>query len=179
MIASFKLPEDGHEHQKAAPDVPSAESLIAAREARGEDPFPFPPTQNGWSDMEWASPTFREFIPDREAVLRVWMRVPKSHTLDERQRQVLLAFLSDGPLMFNSVVPYGIAMDTHFATSVDQSVWFHRIPDPSQWMLFDQRSTAAADGRGLNEGEIFSEDGTLLISCAQESMLRKMPQSDS
>jgi len=172
MIASFKMAEQGHEHQPTAPAVLLAEDLVAAREARNEEKFPFPPAQNDWTEMEWASPTFREFIPGREAALRVWMRVPDGGALSERERQIVLAFLSDGPLMFNSVVPYGVAMETHWATSLDQSVWFHRPTDPSQWMLYDQRSTAAADGRGMNEGEIYTAEGTLIMTSAQESMLR-------
>lgn len=175
MIASFKLAEDGHEHQPSPPTVRSPEDLIGAREARGEEKFPFPPTENNWTEMEWASANFREFDPTHEPALRIWMRVPGGEPLSDRERQIVLAFLSDGPLMFNSVVPYGVAMETHWATSLDQSVWFHRPTDPSQWMLFDQRSTAAADGRGMNEGEIYSSDGTLIMTCAQESMLRQIP----
>jgi len=175
MIASFKSPEMGHQHQPVAPVVDSAEEVIDRRRSRGEDPFPFPPTQNRWTEMEWITPSFREPIPDREGALQVWMRVPGGEGLNSRERQVVLAFLSDGPLMFNSVVPYGIAMETHWATSLDQSVWFHDLADPSEWMLFDQRSTAAADGRGLNEGEIYTKSGSLLMSCAQESMLRTIP----
>ncbi len=175
MMASFKSAEDGHEHQPSAPDVSSAEELISARLARGEDKFPFPPTQNNWTEMEWASATFLDIDRDHGEGLRIWMRAPGNIGLSERDRQIVLAFLSDGPLMFNSVVPYGIAMQTHRTTSIDQSVWFHRPADPSQWMLFDQRSTAAADGRGMNEGEIFTSDGTLIMSCVQESMLRRIP----
>ncbi len=175
MMASFKSAEDGHEHQPSAPAVPSAEELINARLTRGEEKFPFPPTQNNWTEMEWASATFRDVDPNRDEGLRIWMRAPGGEALNDRDRQIVLAFLSDGPLMFNSVVPYGIAMETHRATSLDQSVWFHRPADPSQWMLFDQRSTAAADGRGMNEGEIFTSDGTLVMSCVQESMLRQIP----
>ncbi|MGH1488794.1 MAG: acyl-CoA thioesterase [Acidimicrobiales bacterium] len=177
MIASFKLPEEGHEHQPTAPVVTPGQELFDARIARGEERFPFPMQQNGWADMEWATPSFREFDPDREAILRVWMRIPGGEELQPRQQQIVLAFLSDGPLMFNSVVPYGLAMETHWATSLDQSVWFHRTVDPSQWMLFDQRSTAATDGRGMNEGEIYTADGTLIMTCAQESMLRRIPET--
>ena len=54
--------------------------------------------------------------------------------------------------MFNSVVPYGIAFATHRLTSLDHSVWFHRACDVGDWLLFDQTSSAAADGRGMNEG---------------------------
>jgi acyl-CoA thioesterase-2 len=177
MIASFKLAEDGHEHQKVAPTVTPPEDLIAAREAKGEPPFPFPPAQNGWAQMEWASPSFREFLPDRDPTLQIWLRVPDGEQLSPRDRQIVLAFLSDGPLMFNSVLPYGLAMETHHATSIDQSAWFHTPANPGEWMLFDQRSTAATDGRGMNEGEIFSADGTLLMTCAQESMLRKIAKT--
>lgn len=172
MMASFKLAEDGHHHQPTAPEVDDPDALVAARTARGEEPFPFPPTQNAWTQMEWAGPSFREHWAGRHPALRVWMRVPGSESFTTRQRQIVMAFLSDGPLMFNSIVPYGVAMETHWATTIDQSVWFHHAPQPDQWMLFDQRSTAAGDGRGLNEGEIYTADGTLLMSCVQESVLR-------
>lgn len=177
MIASFKLPEVGDEHQPKPPGVPSAPELIAAREQRGEPPFPFPPAQNGWTEMEWASPSFREYLPDREPGLRGWIRTPGGAAFDERQRQVVLAFVSDVPIVFNSVLPYGVPFETHLVTSLDQSIWFHRTADPSQWMLFDQGSSAAADGRGLNEGRIFGPDGELILSCVQESMLRRLPSS--
>ena len=175
MMASFKVPENGDEHQPTPPLVMSAPELVAAREARGEEPFPFPPAQDGLTEMEWISPTFREFDATRDPQLRLWMRVPAAELLDARQRQVVLAFLSDATIMFNSIVPYGVIMETHRATSLDHSVWFHRKSDPAQWMLYDQRSTAAADGRGMNFGEIYGADGALLLTCAQESMLRRLP----
>ncbi|MEM7325416.1 MAG: acyl-CoA thioesterase domain-containing protein [Actinomycetota bacterium] len=178
MIASFKLAEDGETHQPTAPELPAADDLVAAREARGGPKFPFPPAQNGWTEMEWAGPSFREYEPGREPTLRLWMRVPGGQDLSPRQRQIVLAFMSDGPLMFNSVVPYGMAMETHWATSIDQSVWFHRTPDPSDWMLFDMRSTAAADGRGMNGGEVYAADGGLVLTCTQESVLRRVTTDD-
>ena len=72
-----------------------------------------------------------------------------------------MAYLSDGPLMFNSVLPHGIPFQSHRLTSLDQSAWFHRDADPFEWMIFDQRSTAAAAGRGMNEGQIYGQDGRL------------------
>lgn len=174
MVASFKLPEGGDAHQPVMPATEAPEALIAAREARGEPVFPFPVVKEGRVQMEFATKSFREFDPERDAVLRLWMRVPDSAGLDARTRQVLLAFLSDGTLMFNSVLPHGVPFQTHRLTSLDQSVWFHADADTEAWMLYDQRSTAAADGRGMNSGEIYARDGRLLVSCAQESMLRRM-----
>ena len=176
MLAAFKMPEEGDEHQKPAPAVPSAEEVIASREAAGRPAFPFPMTQHGRVEMEFISESFmpQSFQPGREPKLQVWMRVP-DEIADQRMHQCLLAFLSDGTLMFNSVLPYGLPFQTHRLTSLDQSVWFHRPVDPSGWLLYDQRSTAAADGRGLNEGEVYDSQGRLIISTAQESMLRRVP----
>ena len=175
MIASFKLPEGGEGHSPTPPDVRSATELVAEREARGDERLPLPPNQNGWAQVELTTPSFFEYFPDRPPTLPVWMRVPDSETFTERQRQVVLAFLCDGPLMFNSVVPYGAPMETHWATSIDHSAWFHRPVDLSSWMLFDQRSTAVVDGRGMNSGEIYNTDGELVMTVAQESVLREMP----
>ena len=174
MTAAFKMPEQGDEHQKSAPEIKSATQVIAAREARGEGAFQFPVVKDGRVEMEFASASFLEFDPADAPPLKTWMRVPGGETLDERMSQVVLAFLSDGTLMFNSVLPYGKPFQTHRLTSLDQSVWFHHTTNPGDWMLFDQRSTAAADGRGMNEGEIFDEAGRQLLTCAQESMLRRM-----
>ena len=174
MIASFKLAEPGDAHQPVAPVVPSPAELIAAREARGEAHFPFPMVQGGRAQMEWVTPSFMAFEAGREPVLRTWMRAPGAEGLDARMQQVLLGYLSDGTLMFNAVLPYGMPFRSHRLTSLDHSGWFHRPADPSQWLLFDQRSPAAADGRGLNFGEIHTADGVLVMSCAQESMLRRI-----
>jgi acyl-CoA thioesterase-2 len=174
MVASFKLPEEGDTHQPTMPATEGVEALIAAREARGEPVFPFPVVKEGRVQMEFATKSFREFDPERDPVLRLWMRVPESAGLDARTRQVLLAFLSDGTLMFNSVLPYGVPFQSHRLTSLDQSVWFHADADTEEWMLFDQRSTAAADGRGMNSGEVFTREGALVMTCAQESMLRRL-----
>jgi acyl-CoA thioesterase-2 len=175
MQASFKLPEDGESHQPMAPVVESPEEVVQAREDRGEPLFPFPITQHGRVQMEFITESFRKFTPGRDPFLRLWMRVPGCEDINEQEKQCVLAYLSDGTLMFNSVIPYGTPFQSHRLTSLDQSAWFHRPVDPGQWLLYDQRSTAVVDGRGLNKGEIFGNDGQLIVSTAQESMLRKMP----
>jgi acyl-CoA thioesterase-2 len=174
MIVSFKTAESGDQHQPTAPVLEPPESIVAAREARGEPPWPFPVVQGGRVQMEWASPNFFDFDPKATPALQLWMRLaPASEKLTPRQRQIVMAYLSDGPLMFNSALPHGIPFQTHRLTSLDQSAWFHHDADPHEWMIFDQRSTAAMGGRGMNEGQIYSQDGRLLMTCAQESMFRK------
>lgn len=175
MTASFKLAEDGDEHQPTAPVVPSADALIERRIADGIEPPAYPFVVGGRAAVESASSSFIEFTEGREPQMQLWTKTNDPGELTVRERQVALAYLSDGPLLFNSVLPYGAPFQTHRVTSLDHAVWFHRDIDPAQWLLFDQRSTAAAGGRGMNHGEIYTADGLLGVSVAQESMLRRMP----
>ena len=179
MSASFKVAEPGDEPQKTMPEVPSAASLMERRQAAGIEPFRFPMTADGRVDMEWASESFlpAQFVTGRAPCLQTWMRANVPKDIDTRLSQCVLAFLSDGTLMFNAVLPYGIPFRSHRLTSLDQAVWFHRPCNVADWMLFDQRSTAAADSRGMNEGEVYGSDGQLVLTVAQESMLRRNVES--
>jgi acyl-CoA thioesterase len=48
--------------------------------------------------------------------------------------------------------------------------------NPGEWRLYDQHSTTAADGRGFNEGEVYHQDGLIIMSRAKESMLWNMSE---
>lgn len=174
MMCSFKLAEDGDEHQPLMPVVESAEVLQAAID--GKQQFNPPPTAKGRMEMVLASESFvrPEFVPGNVPELKVWTRCATDKTLTERESQTVLAFLSDGTLMFNSIIPHGLPFQSHRLTSIDHAVWFHRACDVTQWMLFDQNSSAATDGRGINHGVLYDLDGRLLMTAAQESMLRRI-----
>ena len=172
--AAFKLPESGEQHQPIIPEVISPDEAINSREERGEPPFPFPMVQANRAQMELVKGSILPPVPNQEPKLQLWMRDSLSTVLSEREAQIVLTFLSDSTMMFNSVLPYGVPMLTHRLTSIDHSVWFHRTCDPTQWMLFDQHSSAANDGRGMNHGELYSSDGELVLTTAQESMLRRI-----
>lgn len=174
MTASFKLAEDGDEHQPTAPTITTATELITEREANNIDPPAYPFVVAGRASVESASQPFIEFTEGREPKMHVWVKTNDPGPLTIRDRQVALAYLSDGPLLFNSVLPHGAPFQTHRVTSLDHAAWFHRDVDPSEWLLFDQRSSAAAGGRGMNHGEIYTADGLLGMTVAQESMLRRM-----
>ena len=175
MTASFKLAEEGDSHQPQMPEVQAPEVLQERAKSSGT-PFSPPPTQNNRAEMVLASPGFmhESYEPGREPMLKIWMRCLEACDASERQGQVMLAYLSDGPLMFNSVLPHGLPFQTHRLTSIDHSAWFHRPCDVSDWMFFDQSSSAASDGRGMNHGTIFTRNGELVMTVAQESLLRRI-----
>lgn len=173
MLASFKRPESGDAHQPAMPTVPSPEQLQAAPIGPEWNP---PPARGGRAELLMASAHFLQetWVPGREARLRVWMRCAEAAAADERMAQVMLGYLSDSTLMFNAGIPHGLPFRTHRVTSIDHAVWFHRPADPRQWLLFDQRSDAAADGRGLSRGALYTRGGELVLTAVQESLLRRM-----
>ena len=178
MIASYKMSESGDEHQPEMPSVPSAEE-IEAKLAASERKFTPPMMAKDRATLMQITESFApsEFTPGREPKIQCWMKSNHKTEIDVRAAQCALAFLSDGTLMFNSVVPYGVPFATHRLTSLDHSVWFHRPCDVGEWLLYDQVSSAAADGRGMNHGCVYDQSGKLIMTAAQDSMLRAMPTS--
>jgi acyl-CoA thioesterase II len=51
-------------------------------------------------------------------------------------------------------------------------MWFHRPFRADQWLLYVQDSPCAYGARGFNRGLIYSEDGKLVASVAQEGLMR-------
>ena len=49
---------------------------------------------------------------------------------------------------------------------------FHRNADPAQWLLYSQESPSAQGGRGLGIGRVYTRDGQLTTTIAQEGMVR-------
>jgi acyl-CoA thioesterase-2 len=54
-------------------------------------------------------------------------------------------------------------------------MWWHRPARADEWLLFVQDAPTAQGGRGMCGAWVFSEDGRLVASVAQEGMLRLPP----
>jgi acyl-CoA thioesterase-2 len=59
--------------------------------------------------------------------------------------------------------------------SLDHAMWFHRPVRVDEWLLFALDSPAAAGGRGLARGYVFTEHGKLVATLAQEGLIRLRP----
>ncbi len=182
MSASFKTRDEDEFFQPEMPEVKSPEQCRIEREAKGIESGGGPPGAGGRVEIETASNLFfseEELAAageERSPQVRVWRRYPSETNLSQRDNQLILAFHSDGPLPFCSVIRHGLPFGTHQHMSLDHSVWFHQDSDATDWVLLDSESVATADGRGLNDCRVFNRAGTLVASVRQESLMRRLEE---
>ena len=58
------------------------------------------------------------------------------------------------------------------AASLDHALWLHRPFRADEWMLYVQDSPNASGGLGFSRGALYSRDGALIASVAQEGLIR-------
>ena len=56
-------------------------------------------------------------------------------------------------------------------------MWFHRPFRADEWWLYDQHSPSAQGARGLALARVFTQDGTLVATVAQEGLIRRIDRS--
>ena len=93
---------------------------------------------------------------------------------DERIHQCVLAYASDMTLLDTSLFAHGKSIfDSSLqCASIDHAMWFHRKIRADEWLLYAEDSPSSSGGRGFTRGSLFSRDGQLLASVAQEGLIR-------
>jgi acyl-CoA thioesterase-2 len=61
--------------------------------------------------------------------------------------------------------------------SLDHAMWFHRPFRVDDWLLYSLDSPTAQNARGLARGLIYTRDGKLVASVAQEGLIRVLPET--
>lgn len=110
-----------------------------------------------------------EHYVHRELKTRFWARCDNDLGDDPILHACAIAYLSDNS---SGVAPLNTS--THMGgASIDHSLWFHRFAKADQWLLLDLVPREVADGRGWYTGSVFTEDGRLAASMAQETLFRE------
>jgi acyl-CoA thioesterase-2 len=175
LDASFQLPEEGFEHalpMAAAPEplaLPTEQERNAgfverARTLLGERAFVPGPFEVRTGDSDPAQPA-RRFI---------WIRATGPLPDDDALHRYLFAYASDYAFAGTALIPHGVTWLTpgvHLA-SLDHAVWFHRPFRVDDWLLHVVDSPVAAGARALVRGSVFTRDGALVASTAQEALTR-------
>jgi acyl-CoA thioesterase-2 len=178
MISSFQTESPGLTHHEQMPEgIKQPEDLPSAAEVLGGIPHP---VAQYWAkarpfDLRHVqSPIYFEVKGEPVAHQAVWLKaigeLPDSPTL----HQAALAYASDFTLLESIYRRHKIswAKPGLKTASLDHAMWFHAPAKVDQWMLYVQESPAAQNSRGLAIGKIFSREGVLLATVAQEGMVR-------
>jgi acyl-CoA thioesterase-2 len=104
----------------------------------------------------------------------VWIRATGPLPDDPAIHRAVLAYASDMTLLDSALIPHGktVFMKEIMAASLDHALWIHRPFRADEWLLYAQDSPNLNGARGFSRGAIYSRDGTLVASVAQEGMLR-------
>ena len=181
MAASFQKLEPGLEHQFEMPDVPQPETLPSEAEERLKvvdqvpehlreffvRPRPFETRHaTPWTPLE-----------DRphDPVQHIWFRAVAPVSGGPEMHRGMLAWASDMYLLGTAMRPHGLSWirSSVRTASLDHALWFHGDVRVDEWLLYATDAPWSGRGRGFNRGLIFTRDGRLVASVAQEGLMRK------
>lgn len=181
MAASFQAPEEGLRHQEPMPDVPPPEDLRSEHELRSEavDAVPErfrkhllrarPIEIRPVHASSWLHPEQR--APQRQS----WFRICAPVGDDPALHRAILAYASDMTLLGTALLPHGVnwMTDKLQTASLDHAVWLHEPFRADEWLLYTCDSPWSGHARGFNRGQVFTRDGRLVASTAQEGLMRQ------
>jgi len=182
LAASFHKNEDGYEHQlKMRANIKLPEELLSWNDIVNKFGDFLPDKFKAFLEIERPI----EFKPttlinplekkDAPPLLDVWFKLRGDDSnLDLATKQQILTYISDYNILTVALHPH--ASKTHFGNtqmaSLDHSMWFFRDFDFNDWMLFSIESPNTSNARGFAKGHIFSREGKLIASVAQEGLIR-------
>lgn len=182
MSASFHRNEPGFEHQDVMPDIQGPDGIESEIDMAKRLSGRIPPEI--YEKLICKKPIeirvvnpMNPFAPKTMPPEKyIWFRAVDKVGDDIAVHRCMLAYASDFHLVGTSLYPHGKTFwsrDMQVA-SLDHSIWFHRDFKMDDWLLYAMKSPNAAFGRGLSIGSIFTQDGVLVASVAQEGLLRRL-----
>jgi acyl-CoA thioesterase-2 len=181
MSASFQVEESGFDHQLPMPSVPPPEELPSESDLKALFVESAPePVRRYWErerPLELRPVDLRHYLSREplEPVQQVWIRATGKLPDDPNIHRSVLAYASDMTLLDTSLFAHGrniFDRDLQVA-SLDHALWFHRPFRIDEWLLYNEDSPSASGARGFSRGSLFSRDGRLIASVAQEGLIRR------
>jgi len=186
--ASFQEVQPGYDAQVNMPrNVPPPEAGESHREVLRDSNFP---NADWWGRdaafefVQVAPPIILESDPAASDRQMVWVRArgvvappPTSDVSEQLWHRALLAFACDQLLLEPAVRRAGMSwLDLRkeripFA-SLDHAMWWHRDLRVDEWLFFMQEAGSSFGGRSMGQARVYTQDGVLVASIAQEGMLR-------
>ncbi|MXP24195.1 acyl-CoA thioesterase II [Gordonia sp. HNM0687] len=176
-MMSFCVRRQGPDFHRPMPETTGPERLRRIEEVLE----PYADEQDGWwvrpraFDMRYVHAPPRLALDDphpQKAENQIWMRSSSDFTSAPALNAALVTYLTDMTLLDTVMrVDRRTSRGPGKVASLDHSIWFQRPADFADWLLYDQISPGAADGRGLATGYIYNRSGDLVCIVMQEGYL--------
>lgn len=177
-IASFQVDQPGLDSSDPMPAlVPSPEQTPSAMDVLGHVNHPVAQfwSQEAAFDVRHVGGSLyvdrHEHASGRQLV---WMKARMPLPDDPLLHRALLAYACDQVMLEPVLRRSGVSW-SHPGLSVaslDHAMWWHRPARADEWLLYVQSAPSAQGGRGLGSARVYTADGTLVASIAQEGMIR-------
>jgi acyl-CoA thioesterase-2 len=182
LAASFHKQEDGFEHQaEMTNNLKQPEALLSWDDMIVQFGAFIPKSLKDFLSIERPidfkpvripNPLEPKNLPAKE---EIWFKLKGDiPEMDLQMKHQILTYISDYNVLNAAFNPN--AKEYNFGNtqtaSLDHSMWFFRDFDFNDWMLFSADSPNAFGARGLSRGNIYTRDGKLIASFAQEGLLR-------
>jgi len=181
MAVSFQVPEEGLEHQFEMPKVPMPEDLEPEEQRRKRLAHQLPEhirehfTRPNPIDVRPVEDDDDLLNPKKAAPYQhVWLKAKGKLPDDIATQQCVLAYASDMTLLDTGLIPHGISWFSGRlqSASLDHAMWFHHPFRADDWLLYVQDSPISSGARAFNRGMLFTREGKLVASVAQEGLIR-------
>ena len=182
LAASFHKKEEGFEHQKEInADIKQPEKLLSWDDMLSKYGDFLPKPLKHFLSIERPIEFKPVHVPNRlkpknsPPKEEIWFRLKENISdLSLSMKHQILTYISDYNILNAAFNPN--AKEYNFSNtqtaSLDHSMWFFRDFDFDDWMLFSTESPNVFGARGLAKGNIFTRDGKLIASFAQEGLMR-------
>ncbi|MEZ4792554.1 MAG: acyl-CoA thioesterase II [Gelidibacter sp.] len=182
LSASFHKKEEGYNHQIEMPKgIKQPEDLLSWTDMLHKFGDAIPARTKGFMEIERpvefkpvevANPFNKEDLPP---FTNVWFKLKgDTSNLDLASKQQILTYISDYNILAAAMNRH--ASKAHWGNtqtaSLDHSMWYFRDFDFEDWLLYSIESPNASNARGFAKGNIFTREGKLIASVAQEGLMR-------
>ncbi|MDO5077985.1 acyl-CoA thioesterase II [Corynebacterium sp.] len=172
MQASFhRRGDEGVTHSDVMREVPAPESIVMDMDAMRYTTRKLLEEWSEWDIRVVPTEQFQHnpYTPSQQVV---WFRSKAKLPDDDTFHVCTLAYMSDMTLLQSALVPHPDAQVQE--ASLDHAMWFLRPFRADEWLLYDQVSPSAANGRALTHGRIFDRTGNLVAVVTQEGLARTL-----
>jgi acyl-CoA thioesterase-2 len=183
---SFHKQEPGYEHSIPAielPPIPTEEDVERIKNTNigltiPEDIVKSVPSNRSFDLVPvGATPFLTEAVTEPKG--QFWFRCNEDLPDDIQLHRGALAFASDLGLLTTALFPHPTSIFNfkQMMASLDHAIWIHNDCNVNNWLLFQTDSPWGGNARGFTRGLIYSANGELIASAAQEGLVRPLKKT--